>query len=262
LLIAPRFADTWSKLRVFELYKYGCEKLVFLDADMLVRRNMDELFDIPLARNLIAANHVCVCNLDKDSWAPNSWTPENCAYNGLGPGSEPTLVPISGEGKETHTLLNSGLFVFTPFEEQWNEVVRNLEENERLKDFLFPDQDFLIEFFRGRWISLGWQYNALKTMRYWHPSFWQDSEVRNLHYIVDKPWNQRVGSDGVAGYLGKDGVTHRWWWEVFAMWEEERKSMGKVEILQMMRNQVARPLDDTETAEMSIVQSKQRWMTY
>jgi hypothetical protein len=43
-VIASQFEDTWTKLRVFELYKYGCEKLGFLDADMLVRRNMDELF--------------------------------------------------------------------------------------------------------------------------------------------------------------------------------------------------------------------------
>lgn len=57
-LIAERFADTWTKLRVFELYKYGCEKLVFLDADMLVQRNMDELMTLALPKDWIAANHV------------------------------------------------------------------------------------------------------------------------------------------------------------------------------------------------------------
>jgi inositol 3-alpha-galactosyltransferase len=31
---------------------------------------------------------------------------------------------------------------------------------------MFPDRDFLTEFFKGRWISVGWQYNALKTMHY------------------------------------------------------------------------------------------------
>jgi hypothetical protein len=33
-----------------------------------------------------------------------------------------------------------------------------------------------------------------------------DGEVRNLHYIVDKPWSRRIGSDGIAGHLGKDGL--------------------------------------------------------
>lgn len=97
-LIAARFEDTWTKLRVFELHKYGCEKLIFLDADMLVRRSMDERFDVSLPRDWIASTHACVCNLDKDSWAPPSWTKENCAYTGLCPGSKPTPVPIGQEG--------------------------------------------------------------------------------------------------------------------------------------------------------------------
>lgn len=244
-LIAERFADTWTKLRVFELYKYGCEKLVFLDADMLVRRNMDELFNVPLERNWIAANHVCCCNIDKDPWAPASWTAENCPYTGLRPGSSPTHVPVGDEatGKETHTLLNSGLFIFTPFAKQWMDILRFLEEDERVKTYLFPDQDFLADFFRARWRSVGWQYNALKTMRYWHASFWDDADVCNLHYIVDKPWTKRVGSDGVAGYLGRDGVTHEWWWQDYEKWEKERTNMGGCEVLGMMRKLVAKPLE-------------------
>merc|ERR1712093_716952 len=71
-LIAARFEDTWTKLRTFELFEY--ERLVFLDADMLVFRSMDELFDLELpGRDWIAANHCCVCNLDKDEWAPDDW---------------------------------------------------------------------------------------------------------------------------------------------------------------------------------------------
>ncbi|TVY33990.1 Galactinol synthase [Lachnellula subtilissima] len=173
-LIAARFADTWTKLRVFELYKYGGERLVFLDADMLVRRNMDELFDLSrsLPRDAIAANHACVCNLDKDSWAPASWTRENCAYTGLRPGDAPTPVPAPGQaGKDTHTVLNGGLFLFTPFAEQWDAMLRFLEDDKRVQEYMFPDQDLLADFFRGRWMSVGWRYNALKTMRYWHPSF-------------------------------------------------------------------------------------------
>lgn len=240
-LIAARFADTWTKLRVFELHRFGCQKMVFLDADMLVLRNMDELLDIPLPKDWIAANHACVCNLDSDSWAPASWKRENCAYTGLIPGSKPTPVPAAGEGKETHALLNSGLFIFTPFEEQWEAMLRFLATSEKVKEYLFPDQDFLADFFRGRWKSLGWEYNALKTMQYWHTNMWDDAKVRNLHYIVDKPWNQRVGGDGVAGYLGRDGVTHQWWWDEFQSWEKEREKKGKRGILEMVRNEIAAP---------------------
>lgn len=166
-LIASRFEDTWTKLRVFELHKYECQKLVFLDADMLIRRNIDEFFDMKLlGRNWIAANHACVCNLGHDSCAPEDWNKANCAYTGLGPDSPSTLVPSGG--KRTHTLLNSGMFIFTPFQAQWEDMLKFLSENKEVKTYLFPDQDFLAEFFKGRWKSMSWEYNALKTVRYWH----------------------------------------------------------------------------------------------
>lgn len=63
--------------------------------------------------------------------------------------------------------------------------------------------------------------------------------MRNLHYIVDKPWSKRVGKDGVAGYLGRDGETHSWWWGEFGRWENEREGAGEGEVLEMMRKEVA-----------------------
>jgi inositol 3-alpha-galactosyltransferase len=248
-LIASRFEDTWTKLRVFELYKYGFERLVFLDADMLVLRNMDEIFDVCLpGKDWIAANHACVCNLDSDSWAPKNWKKENCAYTGLKANSVATTVPVTSpeEGgdawSEPHRLLNSGMFLFTPYQSQWEHILLFLNTDERVKHFLFPDQDLLAAYFLDRWKSVGWQYNALKTMKYWHKHMWVDEDVKNLHYIVDKPWSKRVGSDGVAGYLGRDGITHGWWWSKYKEWETERETMGEGEILDMMRMEVAENL--------------------
>lgn len=225
-LIAERFKDTWTKLRVFELVTY--ERICFLDADMLVLRNMDEIFDVEFPDDgswWLAASHVCVCNLDNDSWAPADWKKENCAFGGS---SHPTALthPPAARKTGTHSLLNGGLFVFAPSQELWGALLEFLNSSPLVSGFMFPDQDLLAEFFRGRWLSVGWQYNALKTWRYWHPEFWQDGEVRNLHYIVDKPWARRVGRDGKAGYLGKDGVTHGWWWREFAGWVEERRRGG------------------------------------
>jgi lipopolysaccharide biosynthesis glycosyltransferase len=113
---------------------------------------------------------------------------------------------------------------------------------------MFPEQDFLADAHRGKWHSLSWKYNAYKTMRYWHGSFWRDDEVVNLHYIIDKPWSRRpVRSQGGGGRyivdhgdkysqpleceLGKpshlaDAVTHGWWWDEF---EEMRDDMLSAE---------------------------------
>lgn len=216
---------------------------------MLVMQNMDELFEFDLpGKDWIAANHACVCNLDHDSWAPANWTKENCAYTGLKPSDASTPVPETSvnEGQdawsEPHRLLNSGMFIFIPHQSQWECVLGFLKTDSRVKQFKFPDQDFLAVFFMNKWKSVGWQYNAIKTMRYWHASMWDHTKVKNLHYIVDKPWSERVGSDGVAGYLGRDGVTHSWWWEEYERWEEERKVKGEKEILLLMEKVIAQPL--------------------
>ncbi|KAI0135352.1 glycosyltransferase family 8 protein [Daldinia grandis] len=210
-LIAERFEDTWTKLRVFGLLEY--DAICYLDADMAVFRNMDSIFDklSLLKEDWLGANHACICNRDHDPWALEDWRPENCAYT---PQSHPSALskPTQPEegGPRTHHLLNSGMFLFRPSKTQWVAMMDFFNTTPLLSSFLFPDQDFLGHFFAGRWKALGWQYNALKTMKYWHPNIWRDEEVVCLHYIVDKPWAKRIGEDGIAGYMRRDGTTHMW----------------------------------------------------
>ena len=68
-----RFAEVWTKLAVWGLTEF--ERVVFLDADMLVTRNMDELFSLDLADGAIAACHACRCNPNRIASYPPSWTP-------------------------------------------------------------------------------------------------------------------------------------------------------------------------------------------
>jgi hypothetical protein len=63
--VAERFADTFTKMRAFQMDDLGYTKCVFLDADMAVFRNADQLFETQVpAKDHIAANHACVWNLD------------------------------------------------------------------------------------------------------------------------------------------------------------------------------------------------------
>lgn len=94
--------------------------------------------------------------------------------------------------------------------------------------FSFPDQDFLAEFYKGRWKPIGWQYNAIKTGRYEHPEMWRDEEVRNLHFIVKKPWNTGRLKGGV------DEVTHGWWWDEFERWKHEMAKNGENESVRVV----------------------------
>lgn len=114
-LIAERFTDTWTKLRVFDVFDY--DAVCYLDADMMIFKNMDSVFsqadDLP--KNWIAANHACVCNLDKDPWAPEDWTKENCAYTPLShPEALAKPTPIQPNSRPTYHLLNSGMFLYHP----------------------------------------------------------------------------------------------------------------------------------------------------
>ena len=216
--VAERFADTFTKLRAFQVWELGYTKCVFLDADMAVFKNPDDLLDSELeGRDCIAANHACVCNLDSDSWAPSNWHKGNCAYTPL---TSPQMIAsrITAQSRPTYHLLNSGMFVYRPNEDLWRDLIRFFTNTDKLKDFKFPDQDFMTEYFRGRWQPVSWRYNAIKTMEYWHPNLWSDNEVAIVHYIVDKPWERRVREDGVAGHLGRDGKTHRWWWNLYIDW--------------------------------------------
>ncbi len=241
-LIAARFEDTWTKLRAFELTSY--ETCVFLDADITVYHNMDEVFDIQLpGRDWIGANHTCVCNLDHDPWAPDNWERENCAWTPLRHPSSMTSatpVPKSAAPPDTYALLNGGLFLYHPSQSLWDTLHSHFLNSKELPIYQFPDQDFLASFFLTKWQPLPWKYNALKTMRAWHPNIWRDDEVMGLHYIVDKPWERRVASDGIGGHLGRDGETHKWWWGVWDDWRRRRDG----DLVDIMDGLVAKPLHE------------------
>ncbi|KAL9112848.1 MAG: hypothetical protein Q9227_002925 [Pyrenula ochraceoflavens] len=224
--VAKRFRNTFTKLRAFELYN-EYEKCVFLDADMAALKNPDELFEIDLPSDQwIAASHACICNLDQDEWAPPHWHKSNCAHSPLRSPHDFPLQPSRNLTKPAYDYLNSGMFVFMPHESLWLRILDCFMNSSKITEYKFPDQDFLADFFQGRWKALPWKYNALKTMDYIHPTLWSDHDVVILHYIVDKPWAQRVASDDVAGYLGRDSRTHRTWWKMYEDWKNRRMVAG------------------------------------
>lgn len=241
--VAARFADTLTKLRAFqpltqnELDVLGLpstpKEICFLDADILIMRNLDDIFDVPRpGSDWVASHHACVCNVDGDPLAPPEYSIENCPFTRVEHPEaleQPVLVPETEAQKKTYALLNSGVFVCTPSQELWQKIQDFFTTNEALvKTFKFPDQNFMEVFFQDKWVPLGWQYNAIKTHRYWHSAAWRDDEVRALHYIIDKPWEVRTGKGDAAGYLGRDGVTHSWWWAAYDQFVEEMARRGDV----------------------------------
>ncbi|KAF7436373.1 hypothetical protein PC9H_003206 [Pleurotus ostreatus] len=233
----PRFADTWTKLRVYDLRDY--ERVVLLDSDMIVMRNMDELMEIELPKDWVAAAHACACNPRKFAHYPKDWIPENCGHTAV---ESPTSPPpeIKPDSPRPYGLLNSGLVVITPSSELFEGLSNFLATSPDISTYNFADQDLMAAYFKGKWKPLNWYYNALKTLKIVHKKLWSDDEVRCLHYILpEKPWHGRVGAPGTGGDYEE---VNRWWWDRFAKVEDQLKSSGDEAGLRLLQSVVPPPL--------------------
>lgn len=207
-----RFAEVWTKLGVWRLTEF--ERLVVLDADMLVTQNMDELFDLALDDDEIAACHACRCNPNRIASYPPSWTPAGCAYTYLS-GTDLSGTYLSGPRLEPEVEIgdpyfNGGTLVLRPDLAVFDALVDELAAVDDLSHYVFAEQDFLNEHFRGRWVALPYVYNALKTLPFQHPDLWDAAAVKNLHFIIDKPWESEL--DPASRYHALE----RQWWDVAA----------------------------------------------
>ncbi|WP_375486868.1 glycosyltransferase family 8 protein [uncultured Jatrophihabitans sp.] len=195
-----RFAEVWTKLRAWDLT--DLERVVVLDADMLVVAPMDELFDLDLGPGAIAACHACRCNPNRIASYPADWTPESCAYTYLAAGA--------GLPQSMSAYLNGGLLVLRPDHEVFEDMVARLSGLDDLSGHPFAEQDFLNDYYRGRWVPLSYGYNALKTLPFQHPALWDPTAVKNIHYIIDKPWQ------GGLAPTDRYQPLHALWWDVAA----------------------------------------------
>ncbi|MHA3702189.1 glycosyltransferase family 8 protein [Jatrophihabitans sp. YIM 134969] len=194
-----RFAEVWTKLAVWRLVEY--DRVVFLDADMLVVRGMDELFTLELPTGGIAACHACRCNPNRIPSYPADWVPANCFYTYCRDARQ-TTEP----GVENH--LNGGLLVLTPDDAVYEDMLARLAEVDDLSAFPFAEQDFLDAYHRDTWRPLPYVYNTLKTLRFQHPQMWDADAVKNIHYIIDKPWQHHPDPDDK--YFDVETL----WWDV------------------------------------------------
>lgn len=202
--IDTRFNECWTHLTAFSLFEY--ERVVLLDADMVVLQNPDEIFDIDMQRGQLAAAHACVCNPMHIERYPKDWIPSNCAYTHQSNDDAAKMGMPNTIGLRT---LNGGMQMICPKEEVFQDIL-SIVHSEEAASYAFAEQTLLSKYFDGKWIPLSYKYNALKTLRWCHTDVWKDEDVKIVHYILTpKPWDDTRESKE---------ETHKWWWKI----EDER----------------------------------------
>jgi hypothetical protein len=157
------------------------ERVVHLDADMIVLKNIDELLDdaggaLPPCR--IRAVHECFCAVKRGD--------EPCAHRGCG-------SPATPHGA---SYFNSGLMVLQPCRAVLAHMLAALAAYD-FSTCRFGDQDFLNVYYRGAWDALPWTFNATKTLYACHregingclEGRWELPAVRIVHFTMAKPWD-------------------------------------------------------------------------
>lgn len=229
-----RFNECWTKLQMFSMTEF--ERIVFLDADMAVVQNMDELFDIPLNRKdrIYGASHACVCNPYKKPTYPSDWVPKNCAFSPhhyrsiKAPADMENTQHIYGPSCQTGlATINSGLVVVYPHPETFKEIFEKLKDKNATEKYRFPDQDLMADVGRNRWVGLSYKYNALKTLRNIHSDLWKDDEVKNIHYIMSpKPWDFPTRNEAEAN---DPTGTFSHYWDIYEDRVKYERKLGLIE---------------------------------
>ena len=143
-MLRASYEGTWTKLRVFEVLDFDI--VCFLDADMVMRSNMDAVFSAidDLPQNNMAASYDCTCNIEKAAWAPEQWCKETCAFTPLAhPDALSQPIQPTEDSPDTHHVLNSGMFFFRPSESLRDRLLKYFRTTDELSSFKKPDEDFL-----------------------------------------------------------------------------------------------------------------------
>ncbi|KAF8062214.1 glycosyltransferase family 8 protein [Lyophyllum atratum] len=155
--IFHRFYDQYTKLNIWGLDNHGIEQAVYLDADTLVLKNFDELFDLPF--NFAA------------------------------------VPDIYGDKRGFTVNFNAGVFVYRPSTEVLDTMKEKLEIAKYPLEQ--AEQSFLNLFFSATVLRLPYAYNANLAIKETSPAMWKGmkDEIRIVHYTLVKPFVDENSSE-------------------------------------------------------------------
>lgn len=195
------YVINYSKLRMWEKFE-DYSKMVYLDADIQVFENIDNLFDMP--DGYFYAVMDCFCE--------KTWS--NTPQYKLGYCQQcPDKVQWSSElGPPPALYFNAGMFVFEPSKLTFDSLIQNLRITPPTS---FAEQDFLNMYFQKMYKPIPLVYNLVLAMLWRHPENVDLEKVKVVHYCAagSKPWR----------YTGKEENMQREdikvlvnkWWDIY-----------------------------------------------
>jgi len=148
--IWPAFIDQYTKLRIWTLDTIGIKSAVYLDADTHVRRNFDELFELPF---VFAA-------------VPDVYT----------------------DGRGFTINFNAGIMAFKPDSNVFADMLAKVESAHF--DRIAAEQSYLNLYYGSQVLRLPHVYNGnlaikARAMPYWNAI---QKQLRIIHYTLVKPF--------------------------------------------------------------------------
>jgi alpha-N-acetylglucosamine transferase len=174
--IEKRDGILWSKLRVWQLEDY--QKVILLDSDLIVLKNVDELFQYPeLAGSAMMDKKEKILFFRSSSY-------------GLGKRSKYERNKIDEIMLEGWSGLNSGVTVVEPSNTTFTKMINELSIIPNRP--CCPSQEFIYNYFetRNRFFRLPFVYNARPVGNTANIiSILQHAKI--YHFVGAKPWKRR-----------------------------------------------------------------------
>ncbi|GAQ88767.1 galactinol synthase [Klebsormidium nitens] len=197
------YAVNFSKLRIWQFDDF--DKLVYLDADMLLFQNVDELFNSP--PGTLSAVMDCFCAATPAIWHQSvpRYRPGYCQQ-------VPDRLPWPRDAPKPAPYFNAGMLVFQPSCAVFDDMLRKLAE---WPPTPMAEQDFLNRYFAGAYRPVPNRYNLVLAMLWWHPDKVDVSSVKNVHYCAkgSKPWDFNPSAPHMDLPIVRELVAH--WLEIY-----------------------------------------------
>ncbi|QGR53736.1 glycosyltransferase [Moumouvirus maliensis] len=158
-----RFRDVFTKLVCLNLVEY--DKIILLDLDMIIAKNIDHLFKLNAPAACLKRFHV--------SYGKKIPSKMIC------------------DGNKLVGSINAGLMLLKPDKKEWVDIQNDIMNNNQINKYKYPEQDYLSLRYCDKWTSITFNYNFQfgLTNRVKKYSY-NINNIYVIHYSSSyKPWN-------------------------------------------------------------------------